>query len=97
MREADDLVAREREHEPRHHEQYPRRERRAAVTVEGADEVEITTSAPLLSRYRKTLNAFVRSAREFCNRRGMAYLLTRSDTPVDRVVSGYLRKQGLVR
>lgn len=67
------------------------------VDCEDSDIAEITASAPLLARYQKTLNAFVGSAREFCTRRGMSYMLVRSDAPLDQFVSGYLRKQGLVR
>ena len=67
------------------------------IDSEDADVAEITVSAPLLKRYKQTLNAFVDGAREFCTRRGMSYLLTSTDTPVDQLVSSYLRKRGLVR
>jgi len=67
------------------------------VDAEDADETEVTVSAPLLKRYQQTLTAFVEEAREFCMRRGISYLLTRSDTPVEQLVLGYLRKRGLVR
>jgi hypothetical protein len=43
------------------------------------------------------LNTFVDGARDFCNRRGMAYLLAQTNLPVDQLVGGYLRKRGLVR
>ncbi len=39
----------------------------------------------------------VDGARDFCNRRGMNYLMTSTDTPVDKLVASYLRKRGLVR
>ncbi len=58
---------------------------------------EVTASAPLLKRYQKTLAAFVEGTREFCTRRGMNYLLANNQVPVDQLVSGYLRKRGLVR
>jgi hypothetical protein len=67
------------------------------VDCEDDDIAEITVSAPLLNRYKKTLNAFVGGAREFCSRRGMGYLLANTQTPVDQLVSGYLRQRGLVR
>jgi hypothetical protein len=67
------------------------------VDCEDGDEAEITVSAPLLARYRRTVEAFVESARAFCNRRGMSYLLARTDLPVDRLVMNYLRRRGLVR
>ncbi len=67
------------------------------IDCEDDDVAEISASAPLLNRYQRTLSAFVDSAREFCNRRGMNYLLAKNQLPVDQLVSGYLRKRGLVR
>ena len=67
------------------------------IDCEDHDVAEITVSAPLLNRYKRTLNAFVDGAREFCTRRGMSYLLANNQTPVDQLVSSYLRKRGLVR
>jgi uncharacterized protein (DUF58 family) len=67
------------------------------IDCEDSDIAEITVSAPLLNRYKKTLNAFVDGAREFCNRRGMSYLLANNQTPVEQLVTSYLRKRGLVR
>jgi uncharacterized protein (DUF58 family) len=67
------------------------------IDCEDSDVAEVTISAPLLARYKQTLNGFVDGARQFCNRRGMNYLLARNDLPVDQLVSSYLRKRGLVR
>lgn len=67
------------------------------VDCEDADIAEISVSAPLLKRYQQTLAAFIDSAREFCTRRGMTYLLARTTQPVDQLVSGYLRTRGLIR
>ena len=67
------------------------------VDCEDGDVTEITSSAPLLARYKRTLGEFLGQAREFCNRRGVAYALARNDLPVEQLVAGYLRKQGLVR
>ena len=67
------------------------------VDCEDDDVAEITVSAPLLKRYQQTLAAFVDGAREFCTRRGMNYLLANNQLPVEQLVSGYLRKRGLVR
>jgi uncharacterized protein (DUF58 family) len=67
------------------------------IDSEDQDAAEITVSAPLLARYKKTLAAFVDGAREFCTRRGMNYLLTNNELPVEQLVSSYLRKRGLVR
>ena len=67
------------------------------VDCEDADVAEITVSRPLLDRYRKTLAAFVDGAREFCLRRGITYLMTSTETSVERMVTDYLRRRGLVR
>ena len=67
------------------------------VDCEDQDIAEITVSAPLLARYKSTLNAFVSGAQEFCNRRGMNYLLANNQTPVKDLIGSYLRRRGLVR
>ncbi|MDG2380633.1 MAG: DUF58 domain-containing protein [Pirellulaceae bacterium] len=67
------------------------------VDCEDADVAEITASRPLLKRYQKTLASFVNGAREFCNRRGITYIMANTEMPVDRLVSSYLRQRGLVR
>ena len=67
------------------------------IDAEDADVAEITSSAPLLKRYRQTLSTFVEGARQFCTRRGMNYVLASNQVPVDQLVSSYLRTRGLVR
>ena len=67
------------------------------VDCEDADEAEITVSAPLLARYKKTLDSFTRGAQDYCSRRGMNYLLAHNRLPVKDLMSNYLRKRGLVR
>lgn len=67
------------------------------VDCEDQDIAEISVSAPLLARYKTTLNAFVSGAQEFCSRRGMNYLLANNQTPVKDLISNYLRRRGLVR
>ncbi|MCC7476381.1 MAG: DUF58 domain-containing protein [Pirellulales bacterium] len=67
------------------------------VDCEDQDIAEITVSAPLLAKYKTTLNAFVAGAQEFCNRRGMNYLLANNQTPVKDLIGSYLRRRGLVR
>jgi uncharacterized protein (DUF58 family) len=67
------------------------------VDCEDQDFAEITVSRPLLDRYRRTLAAFIDGAREFCTRRGLNYLMTSTQTPVDQLVSNYLRQRGLVK
>ena len=67
------------------------------VDCEDGDVAEITVTGPLMKRYQQTLAAFIESAREFCTRRGMTYLLARSEVPVEQLVTGYLATRGLVR
>jgi len=67
------------------------------VDCEDQDIAEITVSRPLLDRYKRTLAAFIDGARDYCTRRGMTYLMTSTETPVETVVANYLRKRGLVR
>ncbi len=67
------------------------------VDCEDGDIAEITVSAPLLARYKKTLDGFTHGAQEFCSRRGMNYLLAHNQLPVKDLMSNYLRRRGLVR
>jgi uncharacterized protein (DUF58 family) len=67
------------------------------VDCEDEDIAEITVSRPLLDRYKRTLAAFIDGARDFCTRRGLNYLMTSTETPVDQLVSSYLRQRGLVK
>lgn len=67
------------------------------VDCEDSDVAEVTVSRPLLEKYKRTLAAFIDGARDFCTRRGMNYLMTSTETPVEQLVASYLRKRGLVR
>jgi uncharacterized protein (DUF58 family) len=67
------------------------------IDCEDGDMAEVTVTAPLLKRYKRTLSAFIEQARDFCNRRGILYFPARNDVPIDRLISGYLRQRGLVR
>ncbi len=69
----------------------------ALIDCEDGDKAEITVSAALIKRYKRTLAAFIEQAREFCTRRGIVYLLARNDVPVEQLINGYLRERGLVR
>lgn len=67
------------------------------VDCEDADVAEISVSQRLMDRYRQTLATFIEQAREFCLRRGIVYMMTSTERPVDKLVSRYLRQRGLVR
>ncbi|MCE2752981.1 MAG: DUF58 domain-containing protein [Pirellula sp.] len=67
------------------------------MDAEDFDMREVSISASLLDRYRLTLNAFIDSARSFCNRRSIGYVSVRSDQAIDPLINDYLRSRGLVR
>ena len=68
------------------------------VDIEDDDEAEITrVGAADLKRYKQNLAAFQAGLHDFCNRRGVSYLMTSNQVPFDRLVLTYLRKRGLVR
>ena len=67
------------------------------IDCEDSDVAEVTISRPLLDRYKRTLASFIDGARDYCVRRGMSYVLAPTDTPIEQLVSSYLRKRGLVR
>lgn len=67
------------------------------VDAEDDEIAEISISAPLLKRYKDTLNAFVGGLKEWCVRRGIAYIFTTNQNPFDRLILSYLRERGLVK
>jgi len=67
------------------------------VDAEDDDIAEITVSAPLLKRYKDTLNAFVGGLKDWCTKRGIVYIFTTNQNPFDKLILNYLRERGLVR
>jgi uncharacterized protein (DUF58 family) len=67
------------------------------VDCEDSDVAEVSVTPALMKRYKQTLATFIDSARQFCTKRGMVYLLARNEVPVEELVGGYLRNRGLVR
>ncbi len=67
------------------------------VDCEDGDIAEITISAPLLKRYKDTLNAFVGGIKEWCTSRGITYIFTTNHYPFDKLILNYLRERGLVK
>lgn len=65
--------------------------------IEDDDVAEITISAPLLARYRSTLEAFRGAIANFCVKRGASYLFTSNQVPFEKLVLNYLRGRGLLR
>jgi uncharacterized protein (DUF58 family) len=67
------------------------------VDVEDGEAAEITISAPLLKRYKDTLNAFVGGLKQWCTNRGITYIFTTNQNPFDKLILNYLRERGLVK
>ena len=67
------------------------------IDAEDGDEAEITVNPYVLQRYQDTLRSFIESIKHFCNRRTIAYIPVKTDTPIEEVVTSYLRKRGVVR
>jgi uncharacterized protein (DUF58 family) len=67
------------------------------VDCEDEDVAEITVSRPLLNRYQATLQAYCQSLRDYCTKRGIAYIMTPTSQPFETLVLNYLRQRGLVR
>lgn len=67
------------------------------VDIEDADEAEITVSGPLIRKYKQNLAAYQAGLQDFCNRRGITYLMASNKEPFDKLVLNYLRRRGLVR
>ena len=65
--------------------------------IEDGDKADITISAPLLKKYKKTLAAYTNQLRDFCARREIMLLTVPSDTGVDTMVLDHLRRRGVVR
>lgn len=65
--------------------------------IEDADTAEVTVSRALLKRYKHNLSAYCQELKEYCTRRGVAYLFTSTEVPFDQMVLDYLRRRGLLR
>lgn len=65
--------------------------------VEDEDAAEVTVSRALIQRYKRNLQAYCESLRDYCTRRGMTYLFTSTTVPFDQVVLSYFRQRGLVQ
>ena len=62
-----------------------------------ADTAQTNYGAGLMTGFDTGDGFFVGGAQEFCNRRGMNYLLANNQTPVKDLIGSYLRRRGLVR
>lgn len=67
------------------------------VDMEDEDTTEVTISAPLLRTYRRTVESFCTSLKNYAGSRGLNYLLASTAVEFDVLVLDYLRRRGLVR
>jgi len=67
------------------------------IDAETGERQEITASDALMKQYRKTVEAFCGGLRDWCTARGMNYIATTTDVPVDTMLLSYLRQRGLLQ
>ncbi|MFK8114636.1 MAG: DUF58 domain-containing protein [Rubripirellula sp.] len=75
----------------------PLRGDRKLIDIEDGDNAEITINNYVLEKYKETLKNFIGSVKSFCSRRSIVYIPVRTDTPVETIVTKYLRERGVVR
>jgi len=75
----------------------PLRGDRRLIDVEDGDAAEITVNQFVLDRYEETLKAFLQQARQYCAQRSIVHVLVPTDTPIETVMTKYLRSRGIVR
>ena len=75
----------------------PIRGDRRLIDVEDGDSAEITLNNYALQKYQETVSSFIGSIKTFCAKRFIAYLPVQTDTPVETIVTKYLRERGVVR
>lgn len=75
----------------------PLRGDRKLIDIEDGDEAEITLNPYVLEKYRETVKSFIGGIKQFCSRRSIVYIPVRTDTPVETIVTKYLRERGVVR
>ena len=75
----------------------PLRGDRRLIDIEDGDNAEVTINAFVIDKYKETVKAFIASVKQFCSRRNIVYIPVRTDTPVETIVTKYLRERGVVR
>lgn len=67
------------------------------IDAESGEAQEISITEMLLKQYRQTLETYCAGIRDWCISRGMSYIATTTDEPMDVMLLNYLRKRGLLR
>lgn len=65
--------------------------------AESPRHADITVSAATVARYRRVLEEHNARLRADCLSRGLAYFLISTDSPIDQLVAGSLRRGGMLR
>lgn len=65
--------------------------------VESARAAEVTVTPETIARYRANFGAYQDRLREACVSRGIAHFVVPTDTPIDQLLLGTLRRGGLLR
>ncbi len=63
---------------------------------EGGPNMDITVNGELLRRYQKNLESFIGSARSYCHRHGIPYVLMRSDMDLMHDALGHFMRGGII-
>jgi uncharacterized protein (DUF58 family) len=69
----------------------------ALEDAEDGELTEVSITAGLLRSYENALKALVGGLKEYCRRRGLAYVFVPTSTPLERVVLKALRAAGVLR
>ena len=64
--------------------------------VEDTDPIQATITPSVLRTYKRLLGAYTKEVGDFCRRRGVTYLVLRSDVPVEDVLLRTLRQVGVL-
>ncbi|MEM1069861.1 MAG: DUF58 domain-containing protein [Planctomycetota bacterium] len=75
----------------------PLRGDRRLIDIEDGDAAEITINNYAIEKYQETVRSFIGSIKNFCSRRSISYIPVRTETPVETIVTKYLRERGVVR
>ena len=67
------------------------------LDIEDADTAEITVSTALLKYYKRNVTAYCNELKDFCTRRGAAYVLASSADSAESLTLNYLRRIRLLR
>ena len=69
----------------------------ALEDCEDGELTEVSISASVLRRYEAGLKALVGGLRDFCRKRGLAYVFVPTNVPIEQTILGALRMAGVLR